>query len=1102
MTRLSEEQEERYPMQLILPPLYQFQIRENGNDIRQLAVPSWNSDGSVDTFHQGRLKGFLLSLSDGSPPVLLLSTPAPKGLDYPRVLRLNGFNFDPRLSGALDLTQAKWLRHPEVFARFSELNEFERNADETRSTWRDAFYYKRADHQNNIEGLRSPQLGAIYAVQSHWTVSNDPATVVLPTGVGKTETMMSLLVLEQCQRLLVVVPTDALRYQISEKMLSLGLLKTPKFQVVSEKARYPVVGVLNRRPKTINELELLFRKCNVIVTTMALASQCTAEVRQRMATLCSHLFIDEAHHIAAPRWKEFKEGFRNTRIVQFTATPFRNDDQPIDGKRIFTFPLRNAQEQGYFQRIQFKPVVEFDPANKDATIAKAAVEQLREDNRFGHILMARTANVARAAEVFEYYREYVDFNPVQIHAGISSKAERDEVRRKLISGESRIVVCVDMLGEGFDLPELKIAAFHDIRKSLAVTLQLAGRFTRSKPDLGNATFVANVADLEVRDELKRLYQHDSDWNRLVPLLSEKATEGELDLWEFLKGFQELPEELTLQNVRPAMSFVVYRTQCAAWTPEAFQEGIPGYKLLDREYHALNPHENTLVVVSAKRMPVEWAQIDEIHTWDWQLYVLHWDKDNQLLFIHNSSNAGFFKRLAEAVAGNVVQVRGREVFRCLSGIGRLKLQNVGLLEQLGRLIRYTMRAGSDVESGIPEAQKQRAIKSNLFGQGFENGQRTTIGCSYKGRIWSYRTTNLMQLTNWCRDVGAKLTDLKLDPDEVLRGTLVPQMVTERPEKTPISVEWPDVFYKEPEKLFAFQIGNETFYPHNAELQLVTPTDSGPLNFEIAADLVTAQFCLALCNKNGVPDYSIEPLGRKEAIIRYRGRAMQVQEFFDEHPPVFWFADGSSLSGNEYVELRNKPSPFPIERIDELDWTGTNIRCESQGVAKDQTSIQHRVIRELRQKSFSVLFDDDGKGESADVVGIREQVDHIEVEFWHCKFSSMDHPGSRVKDLYELCGQAQKSVRWLEKPRDLFTHLLRREPLRLKDTECTRYEVGNERDLLRIREKTDSQRVLLRVFIVQPGISKSAVSREQLELLAVTENYLLETFAVPFGVVANA
>ena len=106
--------------------------------------------------------------------------------------------------------------------------------------------------------------------------------------------------------------------------------------------------------------------------------------------------------------------------------------------------------------------------------------------------------------------------------------------------------CVSIcLGEGFDLPELKIAAFHDIRKTLAVTLQFVGRFTRTKPYLGNATFIANVADLEVKDELKRLYRHDSDWNALLPLLNETVTEGEFSLWEFLGGFQELPEEITL-----------------------------------------------------------------------------------------------------------------------------------------------------------------------------------------------------------------------------------------------------------------------------------------------------------------------------------------------------------------------------------------------------------------------------------------------------------------------------------------------------------------------------------------------------------------------------
>lgn len=62
-----------------------------------------------------------------------------------------------------------------------------------------------------------------------------------------------------------------------------------------------------------------------------------------------------------------------------------------------------------------------------------------------------------------------------------------------------MVVCVDMLGEGFDLPTLKIPALHDVKKGLTVTLQLIGRFTRTKfdEDLGDATFVANIADTSV-----------------------------------------------------------------------------------------------------------------------------------------------------------------------------------------------------------------------------------------------------------------------------------------------------------------------------------------------------------------------------------------------------------------------------------------------------------------------------------------------------------------------------------------------------------------------------------------------------------------------------
>lgn len=67
------------------------------------------------------------------------------------------------------------------------------------------------------------------------------------------------------------------------------------------------------------------------------------------------------------------------------------------------------------------------------------------------------------------------------------EAEQEHIRGLIRERKTRIIVCVDMLGEGFDLPELKIAAFHDVKKSLAATLQLAGRFTRTKSNLGDPT---------------------------------------------------------------------------------------------------------------------------------------------------------------------------------------------------------------------------------------------------------------------------------------------------------------------------------------------------------------------------------------------------------------------------------------------------------------------------------------------------------------------------------------------------------------------------------------------------------------------------------------
>ena len=137
-------------------------------------------------------------------------------------------------------------------------------------------------------------------------------------------------------------------------------------------------------------------------------------------------------------------------------------------------------------------------------------------------------------------------------------------------------------------------------------------------------------------------------------------------------------------------------------------------------------------------------------------------------------------------------------------------------------------------------------------------------------------------------------------------------------------------------------------------------------------------------------------------------------------------------------------------------------------------------------YTMIIDDDGKGEAADVVAIRLVGDaaapsRIDVEFYHCKYSHGNAAGHRLDDLYEVCGQAQKSIAWMsshEKRTDLFTHLLRREARRQEGDGVSRYEKGDGDLLLTIREMSRLCPVSLRICIVQPGLSKAQASREQL------------------------
>lgn len=118
--------------------------------------------------------------------------------------------------------------------------------------------------------------------------------------------------------------------------------------------------------------------------------------------------------------------------------------------------------------------------------------------------------------------------------------------------------------------------------------------------------------------------------------------------------------------------------------------------------------------------------------------------------------------------------------------------------------------------------------------------------------------------------------------------------------------------------------------------------------------------------------------------------------------------------------------------------------------------------------------------------------------HCKFSSADTPGARVGDLYEVCGQAQKSIKWREKILKMIQRIGAREARRIQSGGQTRFMAGDVTKLLELQNGAHLLKPKVTIRIVQPGLSKATASPEQLELLGATKSYLMETYMIPLEV----
>jgi hypothetical protein len=330
---------------------------------------------------------------------------------------------------------------------------------------------------------------------------------------------------------------------------------------------------------------------------------------------------------------------------------------------------------------------------------------------------------------------------------------------------------------------------------------------------------------------------------------------------------------------------------------------------------------------------------------------------------------------------------------------------------------------------------------------------------------------------------------------------PRQINERPAVPPVAIHWPESLLTQIEDRVEITFGDRPVPFAECDIELLDHERTGPLRFSVHSNVDAAEFEIVFAE--GGARY-LQRSGAK-ATIKIGGKVKTLSESFGEDSPQIDFGDGSLLIYSHLYALPDgiKVEPYPRDRVETWDWSGTDIRTESQGPEKRPDSVQRRVIETLLADGniYDLIFDDDGAGEIADVVAVRVTEGLVQVTLLHCKYSSADTPGARVKDLYEVCGQAQKSARWRDRPYRMFTHMLKREKLRLEKGSTSRFEHGTAAFLKKLKASWQDYRYEFDVRIIQPGLSRAAITEEGLHLLAGVETYLLETRAMKLRIIGS-
>jgi superfamily II DNA or RNA helicase len=788
--------------------------------------------------------------------------------------------------------------------------------------------------------LRSAQLGAILALSGHLQTSEEAAQAVVPTGVGKTAVLCALPYLVPSTRLLVIVPTRLLRDQVAEEFRTLATLR--RVGAVSDELTTPSVRRVDRRITSMEAWNEL-REYDVAVGTPAVLSAVYEEIPSPPQDLFDLLIFDEAHHLPASTWEGIYAQPRDRRRTALvTATPFRRDRKRLPGSLVYHYSLRQAIADEVYAPVEFIPVEAL--TDLDGAIAETAVARLRSEvhQREGSLLLVRTGTIDHAEQLVGVYGN------LGVALGIITVRQSGRTVRRTIerlrAGELEGVASVGALVEGFDLPKLKIAAYHRPHRSLPPTLQFVGRIARVTGGDAPAELVA--ARQEVTYETAELYREDVAWAQLLPELVDAAVQREQDTRRYLADSSVSgPEDLSASALTPRRLVQVFDTGACGDIDLGAE--LATLRLGRVILRVVDPDGALLAVVTERVVRPQWFAGEALDHVEHHLVVAVHDHERQLLFVSAPSVAAANRLRDDISAKGAVRISPQLVARYLWDATVASYSSVGMssTRAAARIASYRMLAGSAVEGAVSLADTRGYGLGHVIGRRSDGGKLTGMGVSMKkSKIWeSANCESLLDFREWCETLAVAIRT------DAATAESVPHLQLRLPQQLHAFPSHPIAAF-----LDTRLVRGDTFAILDGER-----VDLGSLQL-VASSLADDELRLVLGFDDGAiwsavatTDTSLALETDELIVITSNGERETLVDLLTDYPPTIYFADGSAVTAVTIFQPVSDLPQLPEEAFAIWDWDTTDIRIEDSDPPEAPMNVQDRTVAYARSLPDTIV-----------------------------------------------------------------------------------------------------------------------------------------------------